>query len=265
MPEKMQRIPHAATGKSRHGSNRTMPAIQAAFPPTRQVHCPYHRQPTAELPHIMTKSTDLRTEYLRSELNEDDAGADPFALFSRWYKEAVDSGGRDPNAMSLATTDAQGRPSVRIVLCKEFDRSGFVFFTNYSSRKGSELAHNPNACILFYWADLERQVRIDGRVELVPAAESDAYFAQRPLSARIGAWASPQSQPISGRESLERRFTEMEQRFAGQSAPPRPAYWGGYRLVPSALEFWQGRSSRLHDRLLFSLRGANWERVRLAP
>jgi pyridoxamine 5'-phosphate oxidase len=212
----------------------------------------------------MTKS-NLRTEYLRSALYEEDAGADPIALFARWYEEAVQAGGRDPNAMSLATVDADGRPSVRIVLCKEFDHAGFVFFTNYASRKGRDLSGNPNACLLFYWADLERQVRISGPVTVVPAAESDAYFAERPLAARIGAWASPQSEPIAGRQSLERRYVEMEQRFAGQAAPPRPPHWGGYRLAPNSLEFWQGRPSRLHDRLLFSRRGAEWELVRLAP
>ncbi|SPE20046.1 Pyridoxine/pyridoxamine 5'-phosphate oxidase [Burkholderiales bacterium] len=212
----------------------------------------------------MPKS-NLRTEYVRSALLEDDAGDDPIALFGRWYEEAVHAGGRDPNAMSLATTDAGGHPSVRIVLCKEFDHAGFVFFTNYSSRKGRDLSHNPNGCLLFYWPDLERQVRVSGAVQTISTAESDAYFAERPLAARIGAWASPQSEPIAGRESLERRYGEMEQRFAGQATPPRPPHWGGYRLVPDSLEFWQGRPSRLHDRLLFSRRGVEWELVRLAP
>lgn len=208
---------------------------------------------------------NLRTEYLRSALHEQDAGSDPFALFARWYEEAVQAGGPDPNAMSLATSSADGQPSVRIVLCKEFDRRGFVFFTNYASRKGRDLAGNPKACLLFYWPGLERQVRIDGQVELLSAAESDAYFDERPLPARIGAWASPQSEPIAGREALERRYAEMEQRFAGQGAPPRPPHWGGYRLVAAAFEFWQGRPSRLHDRLLFTRRGVDWDLVRLAP
>ncbi len=209
--------------------------------------------------------TNLRTEYLRSALNEQDAGRDPFTLFARWYDDAVHTGGHDPNAMSLATAGVDGQPSVRIVLCKEFDRKGFVFFTNYASRKGRELTQNPNACLLFYWADLERQVRIDGPIEMISAAESDAYFGERPLEARLGAWASPQSEPIVSREALERRFTEMQQRFAGQLAPPRPPNWGGYRLVPKSFEFWQGRLSRLHDRLLFTRRGAEWDLVRLAP
>ncbi|HXY05757.1 MAG TPA: pyridoxamine 5'-phosphate oxidase [Burkholderiaceae bacterium] len=208
---------------------------------------------------------NLRTEYLRSALLEQDAGDDPFALFARWYDDAVQAVGRDPNAMTLATVSADGQPSARIVLCKEFDPRGFVFYTNYSSRKGRDLAHNPKACVLFYWAELERQVRVDGQVEILPAAESDSYFGERPLSARIGAWASPQSDPIASREALEQRYAEMQRRFAGDSAPARPAHWGGYRLVPTMLEFWQGRPSRLHDRLLFSRRGAQWDRRRLAP
>ncbi|HYA66852.1 MAG TPA: pyridoxamine 5'-phosphate oxidase, partial [Burkholderiaceae bacterium] len=184
----------------------------------------------------------LRTEYLRSALSEEDAGREPFALFARWYEDAVQVGGPDRNAMSLATVAADGQPSARIVLCKEFDSRGFVFYTNYASRKGRDLAGNPKACLLFYWADLERQVRIDGQVEMVTTAESDAYFGERPLAARFGAWASPQSEPIPNREALEHRYAEVERRFAGQSEPPRPPHWGGYRLVPAALEFWQGRT-----------------------
>lgn len=222
------------------------------------------KEPPATLPLNMSTS-NLRTEYLRSVLHEQDAGRDPFTLFTRWYDDAVHAGGRDPNAMSLATSGADGQPSVRIVLCKEFDRKGFVFFTNYASRKGRDLANNPKACVLFYWPDLERQVRIDGRVEVISAEESDAYFGERPLAARIGAWASPQSEPIASREALEYRYAEMERRFADQSAPPRPPNWGGYRLIPAALEFWQGRPSRLHDRLLFTRRGADWDVARLAP
>jgi pyridoxamine 5'-phosphate oxidase len=215
--------------------------------------------PTATLP------VDLRTEYHRGELREDEAGADPYALFQHWFDAAVAAGGRDPNAMSLATVDAAGQPSVRIVLCKEFDERGFVFFTNFSSRKGVELARNSRAALLFYWADLERQVRICGRTSSVDSAESDAYFAQRPRGARIGAWASPQSQTIPGRDVLEARTAEMEQRFVGQLDPPRPAHWGGYRLVAESIEFWQGRPSRLHDRLLFTRHSGAWQRSRLAP
>jgi len=210
-------------------------------------------------------AADLRTEYHRGELREEEAGDDPLALFQRWFGEAVAGGGRDPNAMALATVDPTGQPSVRIVLCKEFDNRGFVFFTNFSSRKGEELAANPRASLLFYWAELERQVRISGPVAKVAAEESDRYFAQRPRSARIGAWASPQSQTIPGRAVLEEGTARMEQRFAGQSDPPRPAHWGGYRLEPGAIEFWQGRPSRLHDRLLYTLDSGTWKRARLAP
>ena len=210
-------------------------------------------------------AADLRTEYHRGELREEEAGEDPFVLFRRWFDEAVAAGGRDPNAMSLATVDAAGQPSVRIVLCKEFDARGFVFYTNYESRKGQELAGNAHAALLFYWADLERQVRISGRADRVDAAESDLYVGQRPRAAHIGAWASPQSRPIPGRAVLDEQTTRMEQRFAGQADPPRPAHWGGYRLVPGAIEFWQGRPSRLHDRLLYTRQSGAWRRERLAP
>jgi pyridoxamine 5'-phosphate oxidase len=214
--------------------------------------------------------THLRTEYELGTLEESHAGADPLALFGAWFEAAVQSGEREPNAMTLATVDAQGQPSARIVLCKSFDADGFVFYTNTASRKGRDLAHNPRASLLFFWTQLERQVRIEGQVAAVSPGEADSYFAQRPRAARIGAWASPQSQVLAGREALEQAYAEAEARFAGQAAPPRPAHWGGYRLAAHAMEFWQGRPSRLHDRLLFrraagSGTGGNWSRQRLAP
>ena len=167
--------------------------------------------------------------------------------------------------MSLATVDEAGCPSVRIVLCKEFDAHGFVFYTNYDSRKGRELARNPNACLLFFWPALERQVRISGVVSRVADAESDTYFGQRPRAARIGAWASPQSEVIADRAVLETRTAQFEQRYGGGIDPPRPPQWGGLRLAPQCFEFWQGRPSRLHDRLRYVRKDGGWERARLAP
>jgi pyridoxamine 5'-phosphate oxidase len=208
--------------------------------------------------------SSMRTEYLLAELVEEDAGHDPLALFSRWFEEAVGAGQRDPNAMTLATADAQGRPGARIVLCKEFGAAGFDFYTNFESRKGEELAANPQACALFFWPALERQVRIDGSVSRVPQAQADAYFAERPAGAQRGAWASPQSRPIPSREHLAERLRRIESQFGG-APPSRPPHWGGYRIEPRAIEFWQGRASRLHDRLLYRRVPGGWERSRLAP
>jgi pyridoxamine 5'-phosphate oxidase len=192
------------------------------------------------------------------------AAAEPFALFEAWFAEAKAHEPNDPNAMALATADAAGRPSVRMVLLRGLDASGFTFFTNYESRKGEELAINPHAALLFHWVELERQVRIEGRVERVAAAESDEYYRSRPLGSRLGAWASPQSRVLARREELEARLVEIGSRYGED--PPRPPHWGGYRLVPDLLEFWQGRPSRLHDRVRYAREASGpWRIERLAP
>jgi pyridoxamine 5'-phosphate oxidase len=208
----------------------------------------------------------LRKDYLQASLDVDDVDHDPVVQFGKWLKEAIDAGLPEPTAMTLATVDADGQPSARIVLLKAVDAGGFSFFTNYASRKGHDLAANPRAALLFHWVELERQVRIEGHVARVPAQESDAYYAVRPLGSRLGAWASPQSEVLPDRQALEQRVREAE-RMLGDH-PERPPFWGGYRLMPRALEFWQGRSSRLHDRLRFRLAapgGEDWTIDRLAP
>jgi pyridoxamine 5'-phosphate oxidase len=211
----------------------------------------------------MDPIADLRKSYERSELDESASLADPLAQFELWLQQAISGEIPEPNAMTLATVGADGRPSTRVVLIKGCDARGIVWFTNYQSRKGRELAHQPFAALQFHWVELERVVRIEGRVEPIDAAESDAYFNSRPLDSRIGAWASPQSEVISSRGVLVANAAKFGAKFMLQ--PPRPPHWGGYRLVPDRWEFWQGRKSRLHDRLQYRLQGDVWTRERLAP
>jgi pyridoxamine 5'-phosphate oxidase len=207
--------------------------------------------------------SDERKSYERAALEEADAALDPLRQFGTWMDEACAAMGPDPNALPLATVGADGRPSTRIVLIKGFDARGIVWFTNYDSRKGRELAAHPVAALQFHWVELERVVRIEGAVERVDDAESDAYFASRPLDSRIGAWASPQSEVIASRSVLVANAAKYAGRFLLN--PPRPPHWGGFRLKPDTWEFWQGRKSRLHDRLRYRLDGDNWTRERLAP
>lgn len=207
---------------------------------------------------------DLRRDYSQATLSEHEVDLDPIRQFAHWFQEALSAELPEPNAMSLATVGSDGRPSLRIVLLKDFDARGFTWYTNYQSRKGEELLQNPHAALTFHWVELERQVRIEGRVERVDPAESDAYFQIRPIKSRWGAIASMQSAPIDSRESLEKKFDAVSAEF-GEN-PARPAHWGGYRLTPDWMEFWQGRRSRLHDRVVYTLDDqAGWHRQRLQP
>ena len=207
---------------------------------------------------------DLRRDYSQATLSENEVDSDPLKQFARWFQQALETEVPEPNAMGLATADSHGRPSLRIVLLKDFDARGFTFYTNYESRKGEQLLLNPHAALSFHWHDLERQIRIEGAVERVAAEESDAYFGIRPLKSRIGAIASAQSRPIDSREQLEQQFNQAETQFGQQ--PPRPAHWGGYRLAPNWIEFWQGRRSRLHDRIAYQRnKDGSWLRQRLQP
>ena len=206
---------------------------------------------------------DLRKSYERGELDEASSADDPLRQFQVWLDQAIKAELPEPNAMTLATVSADSRPSTRVVLIKGVDERGLVWYTNYESRKGRELAHNPHAALQFHWVELERVVRIEGRVEFASAEESDRYYSTRPLDSRIGAWASPQSQPIGSRAVLVANAAKAAARHG--LSPSRPPHWGGYRLVPDRWEFWQGRRSRLHDRLCYRLEGGRWRRERLAP
>jgi pyridoxamine 5'-phosphate oxidase len=213
----------------------------------------------------MSTIADIRKEYMLETLDEKGAEANAIRQFDKWWQEATTSTIDEINAMTLATATPDGKPSARIVLLKGYDDNGFVFFTNYESNKGKELAANPNACLVFFWKELERQVRLEGRVEKVSNEESDAYFFSRPQGSQVGAWASPQSTVIDNREVIEANVTKYTSQFELQPLQ-RPPHWGGYRLKPQLIEFWQGRESRLHDRLQYTLQTNNeWKIERLAP
>lgn len=214
---------------------------------------------------LMTNIADIRKEYKLKTLHEADVEYDPIQQFGKWWDEALKSDIDEINAMTLATATPDGKPSARIVLLKGYDDRGFTFFTNYESSKGIELANNPHASIVFFWKELQRQVRIDGLTEKVSAAESDAYFNSRPEGSRIGAWASPQSKVLATRKEIEEFYSIAEEKFSGKKIV-RPDFWGGYRIKPALIEFWQGRPNRLHDRIQYSLeKTGDWKIKRLAP
>ncbi len=212
----------------------------------------------------MTKIADLRRNYTQAGLLESEIVANPFAQFKLWFEQAVAADILEPNAMTIATVTAEGKPSARIVLLKDFDDRGFVFYTNYNSQKGVELQHCPYAALVFLWGDLERQVRIEGKVEFVAEPEATAYFHSRPASSQLGAWASEQSTIIADRSILEQKLQQLETEYQN-TIIPKPPHWGGVRVIPQEIEFWQGRPSRLHDRLRYQLVDGNWQIDRLAP
>ena len=212
-----------------------------------------------------SRETHARKSYERAALDEHGIDRDPFQQFTIWYDDAVAAGLPEPEAMTLSTATSEGRPSARIVLLRGYDERGFCFFSNYSSQKGKELAANPYAAVTFHWVELERQVRIAGRVEKVTAAESDVYFQSRPSQSRIGAWSSPQSNVIPSRDALEQFFDDYQERYSDVTAIPRPEHWGGYRVIPERIEFWRDGAFRLHDRIIYQPDGSGWRTTRLYP
>jgi len=208
---------------------------------------------------------DLRQHYTKGGLEENQIPDSPFVLFNEWFLQAGELGVLEPNAMVISTVSADNKPSSRVVLLKGIEDEGFIFYTNYESRKGKELEHNPYISVLFFWPEAERQIRIEGKVSKISTETSKAYFVSRPRESQLGAWASEQSKPISSREELEQRFKEVEQRFQESDTIPMPNHWGGYAVSPASIEFWQGRVGRLHDRIIYEKHGDAWTKQRLNP